>query len=408
MTTTLESPVITQTTKNPHFNVAIVGSGIIGLHCALEVLRAGGKPAIFEAASNVGYPFQWERSGLDEVESDYPINALRVKAIGGTTLHWGGTVPRLEYSEHIDWLEEKYYAAAQTYLGVFTHLPGWFEREYFIPAIDSLNWDWKHWENTTNPSKCKAYSTCSPHCPSGARYSPVRTINDLKQYGVNIVSNTAVINLGAVARDHDLTIVAAGTVESTRLALLNGIEAELGFAHGVVLTSATAHVKTGGFRIGYPTIKAARPKWDIFVDPTAGMKAPEWIARGFKPGGFGYEYVLASQTEWGAPSISVRLSSKVDSRNDFIPKIEVFADEYKKNIHEAAEEHRQLVRQISNADSRIWHDGISFDHLAGTLRNTWDQGDILFLGNAALPTIGKANPTLTALAFAIQELRKRL
>lgn len=406
MTTTPELQEGTRTTKRGP-KVAIVGSGVIGLHCALEVIRAGGTPSIYEAGREIGYPFDWERPRLDEVDSEYPINALRIKALGGTTLHWGGTVPRLEIDEYESWVSGESYESAERYLGVFTHPMSWFEEKYFIPALDSLEWGFRFWRNTTNPAQCKAYATCSPHCPTAARYSPVRTINDLKPYGVSIATNIQVRHLDGLRKENDLVIVAAGTVESTRLALQHGIESQLGFAHGVVLTSATAQVRTGGFRIGFPTVKAARPKWDIFVDPTAGMPAPEWIARGYHPKGFGYEFVLASHTAWGEPSIKVSLSDRRDDRNVAIPKVELGNQDFAIGAN-CAREHELLIEELNAKEESRRHFGISWDHLSGTLRDSWDQGDLLFLGNAALPTIGKANPTLTSLAFAIQELRKRL
>lgn len=410
MTVTPESQEDTQTTrKGP--KVAIVGSGVIGLHCALEVVRKGGTPTIYESGVPTPYPFDWVRPDLDEIESEHPINDLRIKALGGTTLHWGGTVPRLERHEYAEWLSEEAYGVAEGYLGVFTHPPSWFEENHLIPAADSLDWGTRYWRNTSNPSRCRVYSTCSPNCPAGARYSPLQTWEALRPYNVHIATDIEIRNLDELREDNDLVIVAAGTIESTRLALIHGIEADIGFAHGVVLTHADSPVKTGGFRIGYPTVKVIRPAGDIFVDPTAGMAAPEWIARGLRPEGFGFEFVLASHTHWGIHnSIHIELSEKQNAQATPIPKVWHDLDEGSPFgiMNQSHLDHLGLIEAMESKQIGRWYKGISWDHVAGTLRTNWNQGDLLFLGNAALPTIGKANPTLTSLAFAIQELRKRL
>lgn len=203
------------------------------------------------------------------------LNSQRVKAIGGTTLHWGGHTPRLHPedfrtdSEHgiaTDWPIDydtlrPYYARAEAELGVAGAADNPFgpprETDYpmdaFPPSVtDDLfaaacsevgitTHSIPQARNTTaydGRSPCLGYSTCIPVCPSGAKYSADIHIRKAEAAGARVIDSAPVERLihdheGVTAARYRVPdgtryrqrasefVVACGGIETPRLLLLS-------------------------------------------------------------------------------------------------------------------------------------------------------------------------------------------
>jgi glucose dehydrogenase len=207
-------------------DLCIVGSGVAGSLIAYEAARAGksvviletGKrynsldPELYERVRLQLYPWQWEEEGRDAYEVDTTmrlrLNGGRVKAVGGTTLHWNAYTPRWQphdfemksrYGIARDWPLsydelEPYYVKAERELGVAggnapgmpprsapyalpPHPYSYSDKEIFFPAFAKAGLTLGH-----NPmavasqpydgrAQCAGYSTCAPMCGSGAKYT---------------------------------------------------------------------------------------------------------------------------------------------------------------------------------------------------------------------------------------------
>jgi choline dehydrogenase-like flavoprotein len=279
-------------------DVCVIGAGPAGALVSkslaeqgydVVVLEAGprfderGRETRMERSIRPGYgPLEvWDMGGPRDAFSSsgerfYPLNAARVKGVGGTTLHWQGMVMRLRESDFrrrsesgygADWPIDygdlrPYYARAEEELGVAgaldnPHAPPRegpyplpaFEPSYsdsmFAEACERLGLDMHSVPNARNSEPyddrgpCVGYGTCKPVCPSGGKYSADHTVARAESLGVRVVDHAAVQRLEtddpervshAVyatpdGREHrqeaERFVLAAGGVETPRLLLLS-------------------------------------------------------------------------------------------------------------------------------------------------------------------------------------------
>ncbi|WP_089824696.1 GMC family oxidoreductase [Halogranum amylolyticum] len=278
-------------------DVCVVGSGPAGSILAHRLATAGHEVVVLEAGRRFemderveqleahvrpnGGPI-WEMGGERDAftssgERHYPLNAARVKGVGGTTLHWQGMVMRLHErdfemaSRHgvgADWPVgyddlRPYYAAAERELGVagaadnpyapprgepypMTAFPPSHSDSIFAAACERLGIDMHSVPNARNSegydgrSACVGYGTCKPVCPSGAKYTAERHVEKAEAAGARVVdrvpvqrlehddageSVTAAIYSTPDGDEHrqeaDQFVVACGGVETPRLLLLS-------------------------------------------------------------------------------------------------------------------------------------------------------------------------------------------
>jgi choline dehydrogenase-like flavoprotein len=210
-------------------------------------------------------------------EKFYPLNAARVKGVGGSTLHWQGMVMRLHESDFrrasesgygADWPLDyadlrPYYARAERALGVAgaadnpfappreePHPLPAFEPSYsdaiFAEACERLGVATHSVPNARNSEPydgrlpCVGYGTCKPVCPSGGKYDASHTVRQAEELGLRVVDRAPVKRLvtgadsgrveAAVYVTPDGTehrqaaeqfVLAAGGVEIPRLLLLS-------------------------------------------------------------------------------------------------------------------------------------------------------------------------------------------
>ncbi|WP_232702168.1 GMC family oxidoreductase [Halobacterium wangiae] len=224
----------------------------------------------------------WEMGGDRDAysasgERHYPLNAARVKGVGGSTLHWQGMVMRLHEQDFrlasetgvgVDWPLayddlRPYYAAAEDALGVAGASDNPFapprERPHPLPAFPPSHSDSlfaeaceelgiathsvpnaRLSEARDGRSACVGYGTCQPVCPSGAKYDATVHVEQAESQGVRVVDRAPVQRLehddagervtAAVYATPDGTehrqvasefVLAAGGVEIPRLLLLS-------------------------------------------------------------------------------------------------------------------------------------------------------------------------------------------
>jgi choline dehydrogenase-like flavoprotein len=210
----------------------------------------------------------------------YPLNAARVKGVGGSTLHWHGMVMRLHerdfemrsrYGVGTDWPLSyadlrPHYREAEREMGVAGALdnpyappraepfplpafPPSYSDSLFAPACERLGIDMHSVPNARNSepydgrSSCVGYGTCKPVCPSGAKYTAETHVARAVDAGARIIDRAPVQRLvhddtgetvdAAVYATPDGTeyeqtarrfVVAAGGVETPRLLLLSRSE----------------------------------------------------------------------------------------------------------------------------------------------------------------------------------------
>ncbi|MGB9965922.1 GMC family oxidoreductase [Halobacterium hubeiense] len=283
-------------------DVCIVGAGPAGGIVADKLASAGYDVVVLEAGPRFdddererrmersirpahGPDSVWNMGGArDAYESSgeqfYPLNAARVKGVGGSTLHWQGMVMRLHEQDFelesatgvgadwpIDYADLRpYYASAEEELGVAGASDNPFapprEQPHPLPAFppsysDSLFADAceavgvtthsvpnaRLSESRNDRSACVGYGTCQPVCPSGAKYDATVHVDRAEQQGARVVDRAPVQRLehddagdrvtAAVYATPDGTehrqaarefVLAAGGVENPRLLLLSESE----------------------------------------------------------------------------------------------------------------------------------------------------------------------------------------
>jgi len=280
----------------------VVGAGPAGALVANRLASAGHEVVVLEAGPRFDFADRqermerairpahgplsvWEMGGERDAfstsgEMFYPLNAMRVKGVGGSTLHWQGMVFRLHESDFerrsrdgvaADWPLEyddlrPYYAEAETALGVagasdnpfappredphpLPAFPPSYSDSLFAEACEELGITTHSAPNARNSEaydgrgQCVGYGTCKPVCPSGAKYSADHTIGAAEDAGARVVDRVPVQRLetdrsgaqleAAVYATPDGTehrqearqfVLAAGGIEIPRLLLLSTSE----------------------------------------------------------------------------------------------------------------------------------------------------------------------------------------
>jgi choline dehydrogenase-like flavoprotein len=295
-------------------DVCVVGAGPAGALVAARLAKAGHevvvldagprfeseertrqldahiRPGVDSAAGSTVGPWPAGGGGLwgmggprDAYTSDgprhYPLNATRVKGIGGSTLHWQGMVMRLHErdfeldSRHgvgVDWPIDyadlrPYYADAERELGVagaddnpfappreephpLPAFPPSHSDSIFAEACEALGLPMHSVPNARNSepydgdSACVGYGTCKPVCPSGAKYTAERHVRRAEAAGARVIDRAPVQRLDADADRVEAAVyatpdgterrqpartfvLACGGVENARLLLLSAADA---------------------------------------------------------------------------------------------------------------------------------------------------------------------------------------
>ena len=282
-------------------DVCIIGAGLVGGLMAYELARRGLKVVVLEAGPRYkleeraaymmgivsgripGWPFASDFPERDVYsnagEVEYPVNHLRVKAVGGSTLHWGGQTLRFIESDFRlktlygiaeDWPItydelEPFYTKAERALGVAgaTDNPFASRRSAGFPlppfpfsvgdkifqgackklgiVAHTIPWARNSVPYQNRPA-CAAFATCGTYriCPIAAQYTSENHLDLAVATGnATVIANANVVRLttdrqkrvtSAVYMSHDkkedkqsarLFVLAAHTVESARLLLLS-------------------------------------------------------------------------------------------------------------------------------------------------------------------------------------------
>jgi choline dehydrogenase-like flavoprotein len=278
-------------------DVCVVGSGPAGSILGHRLASAGHDVVVLEAGRRFemserveamethirpGPGNLWEMGGERDAYTSsganrYPLNAARVKGVGGTTLHWQGMVMRLHERDFemqtrhgvgADWPIgyddlRPYYASAERELGVagaadnpyappreepypMSAFPPSHSDSLFAEACERLGVDMHSVPNARNTegydgrSPCVGYGTCKPVCPSGAKYTAESHVDKAEKAGARVVdrvpvqrlehddageSVTAAVYVTPDGEQHrqeaDQFVVACGGVETPRLLLLS-------------------------------------------------------------------------------------------------------------------------------------------------------------------------------------------
>ncbi|MBX0286461.1 GMC family oxidoreductase [Halomicroarcula sp. F28] len=328
-------------------DVCIVGSGPAGSLIAYKLAEHGHDVVVLEAGETFEFATRTERMeralrpthhrttvwDLDQARDaytvsgpvSYPANRLRAKGVGGSTLHWGGRVARFtekdfemqtRYGYGRDWPVDyedirPYYAAAEAAFGVAGAEDNPFgpprEQEYpmdafprshsdslFAEACSTLDIEVHSVPNARNSesydgrSQCVGYGTCSPVCPSGAKYDASVHAKKAIEQGATLIDRAVVQRLehdasgdritGAVYETPDGTtytqsadefVLAAGGIENPRLLLLSespqhpeglanssGAVGKYLMEHPYVGVAGRLDRKTAQNRIGFGTMES--------------------------------------------------------------------------------------------------------------------------------------------------------
>mgnify|MGYP000498304652 FL=1 len=283
-------------TPSSRADVCVVGSGPAGALAAHRLAERGADVVVLEAGPRFDFENRREqqeghiRPGMDDpwemggprddyttAGRHYPLNAARVKGIGGSTLHWQGMVMRLHERDFemetrhgfgTDWPIDyedlrPYYVEAERALGVagamdnpyappreepfpLSAFPPSYSDSLFAEACERLGIDMHSVPNARNSepydgrAPCQGYGTCRPVCPSGAKYTAESHVEKAESAGARVVDHAPVQRLehddagevveaavyatpdGTEHRQHARRFVlACGGVENARLLLLS-------------------------------------------------------------------------------------------------------------------------------------------------------------------------------------------
>jgi choline dehydrogenase-like flavoprotein len=268
-------------------DVCIIGSGMAGALVAASCAQRGMRVVLLEAGPR--YPLAERKAGLDSwlvtghfpyavhpgrdgfvnsatsVVANYPLNALRAKGVGGSTLHWEGVAERLfasdfrtatQYGLGTDWPLsyaelEPWYGRAEAEIGVSGEpipLAAPRSTPFPMPAFPD-SYDDARWRRVAERlriqmgraayarnsvpyrgrSPCVAWGMCQV-CPSGARYSA--------DFHVELAERTGKCEVAVETVARRLEVDAGGTVRAVHATTLDGRDLEFRAARYVVAAHA--------------------------------------------------------------------------------------------------------------------------------------------------------------------------
>ncbi len=321
----------------PEYDVCVIGAGVAGALVAAVSARRGKRVVVVEAggrfdrakrfeqleahlAGETPWPYvhpERDRFVDTTVPFHYDLNDTRVKAVGGSTLHWGGTSQRLHASDFrtrtlyghgddwpIDYDDlEVYYGRAERELGVSGDSADLSHRRsspFPMPAFPDSFSDhvWRRAAARIGASvekvpyaknsiiyggrpPCQAYSTCTI-CPVGAQYSADIHVSEAEASGrcdvmTNVIARRIEVGptgrvqgvhaSGLDGREHTIVassyVIAAHAVESARLLLLSDLGNQSGHVgrhlmeHFYVSGRATVPHTFYPERIGFETLQCS-------------------------------------------------------------------------------------------------------------------------------------------------------
>ncbi len=315
-------------------DICVIGSGVAGALIAHTCASQGLSVTVLEAGPRFDRAARHEqarrrRLGFDPWPMDparnqfvnasafaYPLNDYRLRAVGGSTLHWSGVAQRLRESDFethtrygigVDWPLryadlEPHYLRAEWELGVAgepgIHGPprgGAFPMPAFPEghgdavwraaaaragvSLERASYAKNNLVSHDGRPACATFATCTI-CPIGAQYSadwhvlkaeatgrctvipdaPVRRIEIDTDGSARVVHATRWEG-GDIEVSARAVVVAAHAIESTRLLQLSGIgnPTHLGrhlMEHWEIHSRGLADERTAPFRVGFPTLKS--------------------------------------------------------------------------------------------------------------------------------------------------------
>lgn len=452
-----------------------------------------------------------DRPGENESKgaTPLPLFEARVFTYGGSTIHWGGWSFRLKPEDFklfsntkrgIDWpfdyaALEPWYCQAEAYLGVagdsndptvprsagfpFPHYPYTLEDEPMARALEGLGIQYSHLpiarhgitDTRSRHAPCQTTGTCK-YCPFGARYSANNYLDDMIQWGdfpnleirldcvvqkINMnlkrhatgVEYTDRVTGKQVTVEAERVIVAAGTIESTKL-LLRSQSTFWPQGVGNDNDLAGRNIVTHPFFMFKSTLpdnpKQLQPEMDFPTLVSRHFDSEQEQQQG--------KYILVNPA--GNPDVSLKKKMQEGMTRENLNKyvtgatqiqihgmLEVFSDSKNRINNTLKVNHLGLLEtavdygQASDFDAQMQaiHANVSTifkamgagipdkttpswraDHAACTLRMSADDArgvtdpnlrvhgtDNLFVcSNAVFPNTGAVNPTLTLTALAIR------